>query len=53
MSHPKNQILGNPSSGLRTRSSIRNICNNLALIFQIEPKNINNAIVDENWMIVM
>ena len=37
--HPQNQIIGNPSSGVRTRSSLRNICNNLAFISQIEPKN--------------
>ena len=51
--HPQYQIIGNPSSGVRTRSSLRNICNNLAFISQIEPKNINDALVDENWMIVM
>ncbi|KAJ9680162.1 hypothetical protein PVL29_019450 [Vitis rotundifolia] len=53
INHPQDQIIGNPSSGVRTRSSLRNICNNLAFISQIEPKNIKDAIVDENWMIVM
>ena len=53
INHPQNQIIGNPSSGLRTRSFLRNICNNLAFISQIEPKNIKDALVDENWMIVM
>ena len=53
INHPLDQIIGNPSSGVRTRSSLRNICNNLAFISQIEPKNINNALVDENWMIAM
>ena len=48
ISHPQDQIIGNPSSGVRTRSSLRNICNNLAFISQIEPKNINNALDDEN-----
>nr|CAN81433.1 hypothetical protein VITISV_010698 [Vitis vinifera] len=53
INHPPNHIIGNPSSGVRTRSSLRNICNNLAFISQIEPKNIKDALVDENWMIVM
>ena len=48
INHPQYQIICNPSSGLRTRSSFRNICNNLAFIPQIEPKNINDALVDEN-----
>ena len=50
---PKDQIISNQSSGVRTRSSLRNVCNNLVFISQIKPKNINNAIVDENWMIAM
>ena len=51
--HPQDQMIANPSSVVRTRSSLRNICNNLAFISQIEPKNINDALVDENWMIAM
>nr|CAN64305.1 hypothetical protein VITISV_026331 [Vitis vinifera] len=53
INHPQDQIIGNPSSGVRTRSSLRNICNNLAFIFQIEPKNIKDSLVDENWMIAI
>ena len=48
INHPQKQIIGNPSNGLRTRSSLRNIYNNLAFISQIEPKNINDALDDEN-----
>ena len=44
--------MGNPSNGIRTRSSHRKICNNLAFISQIESKNINDGL-DENWMIAM
>ena len=39
--------------GVRNRSSLRNICNNLAFISQIEPKKLNDAILDENWVIFM
>ena len=53
INHPQDQIIGNSSSGVRTRSFLRNICNNLVFISQIEPKNINDALVDENWMIAM
>ena len=36
INHPQDQIIGSQSSGVRTRSSLRNICNNLAFISQIE-----------------
>ena len=52
INHPQYQIIGNPSSGVRTRSYLRNSCNNLAFIYQIEPKNINDALDDENWMLL-
>ena len=53
INHPLDQIIGNPSSGVRTKSSLRSICNNLAFISQIEPKNINDILNDENWMIAI
>ena len=53
INHLQDQIIGNPSNGVRTRSSLRNICNYLAFISQIELKNINSALDDENWMIAI
>ena len=53
INHPQDQIIGNPSSGVRTIFFFRNICKNLAFISQIEPKNINDALDDENWMIAI
>ena len=50
---PQDQIIGNPFSGVRTRSSLGNIYNNLVFISQIELKNIKDALVNENWMIAM
>ena len=51
--HPQDQIISNSSIRVRTRSSLRNICSNFAFISQIEPKNLNDAIVNENWVIAM
>ena len=48
INHPQDQIIGNPSSGVRTRFSLRNICNNVAIISQIQPKNINDILDYEN-----
>ena len=51
INHPQDQIIGNTSNGVITRYFLRNIWNNIAFISQIEPKNINVALEDENWMI--
>ena len=39
-------IIGDPSSGMRTRSSFRNM-NNLALLSQTEPRNVEEELQDE------
>ena len=47
------EIIGDPRQGVRTRSSLRNTCNYVAFLSQIEPKNIDEALKDENWIIAM
>jgi Integrase core domain. len=51
--HPIDQVLGDPTKGVLTRSSLRDVCNNLAFVSQIEPKNIKEAEIDEFWMMAM
>ena len=51
--HPTNLIIGDPSKGVTTRNSIRNLCGNLAFLSQIEPKNFHEAEFDEYWLLAM
>ena len=51
--HPLDQVIGDPSQGVKTRSSLRNICNNLAFLSHIEPKNINEALKEESCIMAM
>jgi hypothetical protein len=52
-SHPKELIIGEVERGVSTKSKLKNICNNMAFLSQIEPKNINEAIEDESWILAM
>ena len=52
-SHPKDLILGDPSQGVRTQSSLRNICNHLAFISEIEPTNFSEVENYECWIMAM
>ncbi|KAH9657240.1 Integrase catalytic domain-containing protein [Citrus sinensis] len=52
-SHPKDVILGDPSRGVTTRSSLRNTCEHTAFISQIEPKSFADAENDESWIMIM
>ncbi|KAH9649255.1 Integrase catalytic domain-containing protein [Citrus sinensis] len=52
-SHPKDVILGDPSRGVTTRSSLRNTCEHNAFISQIEPKSFKDAKNDESWIMAM
>ena len=52
-SHPKDQIIGDPSQGVRTRSNFKNVNNYLAFVSQIEPKIFKEAEKDSNWIVAM
>ena len=52
-SHPQEQIIGDPNQGVRTRSKFRNLDNYLAFVSQIEPKSIEEAECDSDWLIAM
>ena len=51
--HPLDSIIGDISKGVTTRHSLKELCNNMAFVSMIEPKNIKEAIVDDNWIIAM
>ena len=51
--HPKDLIIGDPSKGVTTRTSLRNICNNFAFVSQMEPKNFKEAEHDDFWTLAM
>ena len=46
--HPSNLIIGDPSKGVTIRNSLRNICENIAFLSQIEPKNFHEAEFDKH-----
>ena len=52
-SHPKDVILGDPSRGVTTRSSLKNTCEHTAFISQIEPKSFADVENDESWIMTM
>ena len=48
--HPQELIISNTTKGVTTRSKLKSFVN-LAFISQIEPKNINDALCDEFWVL--
>jgi hypothetical protein len=52
-SHPFELILGNPDVGVRTRSATFNQCNYAGFLSLIEPKVIEEALGDSDWVIAM
>lgn len=50
---PIENILGDISKGVITRSKISNFCHHYAFVSQIEPKNSKDALFDEHWFLAM
>ncbi|XP_072090534.1 uncharacterized protein [Arachis hypogaea] len=52
--YPEEFIIGNPSTGRTTRSSLKRAeSNNIALLSKIEPQNIQEALADPSWVLAM
>ncbi|KAJ9542059.1 LOW QUALITY PROTEIN: hypothetical protein OSB04_028565 [Centaurea solstitialis] len=51
--HPLDQVLGNPSSGVKTRRQAGNICLYVNFISENEPKEIDDALRDHAWVSAM
>jgi len=49
--HHVDQIIGSTTDGVRTRMSFQD--NNMAMISQLEPKPINEVIIDDSWIEAM
>ena len=52
-SHPLDQILYDINTGGQTRSKLKNFCAFYAFLSNIEPKNVNEALADSDWVTAM
>jgi len=46
-------IIEEISKGVCTCSRLRIMCNNMAFACQVEPRNIDEALCDEHWLMAM
>jgi len=46
-------VIGNIEKGVSTRKSLNNFCETMAFVSQVEPKNLNEALKDSNWILAM
>ena len=51
--HPLDQVIGDVYDKIKTRRSLQNVCAHYAFLSYIEPKKIDEAIGDENWILAM
>jgi hypothetical protein len=51
--HPVDQILGDISKGVTTRSRIANFCGHYSFVSSIEPFRVEEALQDPDWVVVM
>jgi len=46
-------VIGNIEKDVSTRNSLNNLCETMAFVSQEEPKNLNEALKDSNWILAM
>jgi hypothetical protein len=51
--HPVDQILGDISKGVTTRSRLANFCEHYSFVSSIEPFRVEEALQDLNWVLAM
>jgi len=51
--HPLDQILSDLNTGVQTRSQLKNFCTFYAFLSNVEPKNVNKALTDSDWVTTM
>ncbi|KAL8097340.1 hypothetical protein AgCh_030470 [Apium graveolens] len=52
-SHTREAIIGDPTAGVRTRSTTANECLHTCFLSQVEPKKIDEALLDPDWISAM
>ncbi|KAL8093035.1 hypothetical protein AgCh_035062 [Apium graveolens] len=52
-SHIREAIIGDPTAGVRTRSATANDCLHACFLSQVEPKKIDKALLDPDWISAM
>jgi hypothetical protein len=51
--HPIDQIMGDISKGVQTRSRVASFCQHYSFVFFHEPKRVAEALIDPDWVISM